>query len=229
MNGIFFDAFGNKIERDLHSFENELLDFSKPYVIIVSPDPIRISPFSRLITLFDISGRYLPNYGVDPHFDIDMPLLNYNYGAFLENIANSPIQVGKIRFESIGRYKNRFFTATLPDFGEFSLVNYGNVGDGETTGIDLTIALNQIYTQAVDYYLDLNLNGQNSLQFFMPPNNVGALKLTCWFQKTASVEKRLYGGNIYQSYKIPSIDLPVITKIDTEPKPKEQERKYIVE
>lgn len=211
---MIYGLISRDIRAGLDNLEKELIDLSKPFIIIVDNFPHHlIAPPNRKITLFDIEQRYQPNYGLFADYHITMPLLNYNYGAFLENIFNSPLILSKIRFEAMTIFKGFPCQAKLGDYGEFAKYNNNNVGDDDTLGIDLTIALDQLYLGAVDYYLDFKIDGLQSLLFTFP-NLSGAIKITCWMKKDSALDRLLNGGKTYRSYYIPnSTMLPVITEV----------------
>lgn len=201
-----------KFSADVRELESQVLDVSRPFQIVVDNInglfiPFPPPPFNQ-VTLFDSTQRYETNFGLHPVFSIQMPLLNYWYGAFLEEIQNNPIQLGKIRFESLGAWKGQILVPDINQFGTFVEYNNNNVGDAVQSGMDVSAFVNQYLSNTIDWYGTMTLDGLTSMLFNFPAR-LAALRITCYMKKSASSKLMLRHQKMFEQYKpVPQNILP---------------------
>lgn len=195
----------NNLCDGIRELENEFLDTSRPFQIVIDnintafffllPPP----PPANQITLFDAEQRFQTNFGLNPAYTISMPLLNYWYGSFLEGIQNNPIQLGKIRFESLSQWRGFPLIPNIEQFGAFVKYNSNNVGDAIQTGMDTAVFVNQTLPNTIDWYGEFTIDGLTSMLFNFPAG-LAALRITCYMKKSASLKQMLLTGKLFQNY-----------------------------
>lgn len=207
------DSFIHKqFSDDVRELEKQCLDLSRPFQIVIdNVNTLWIPPPANpQVTIFDAEQRFLPNFGLHPAFTLYMPLLNYWYGAFLEEIQNNPIQIGKIRFESLGYSRGFAFTPNIQQFGSFVKYNSGNTGEAVQTGMDTAVYVNQTLPNTIDWYGDFTVDGLTSMLFNFP-RNMAALRITCYMKKQASLKDMLLHGELFKNFlPVPENLLPQI-------------------
>lgn len=188
---------------NIKELESQFLDTSRPFQIVIDninqlfiPVP---DPASRKILVFDDDQRYQSNFGLHPAYTLSMPLLNYWYGAFLEEIQNNPVLLGKIRFESLGSWRGVALIPNIQQFGSFLKYNSNNVGDSVQTSMDTAVFLNQTLPNTIDWYGDFKIDGLTSMIFNFP-TNLAALRITCYMKKSASLKEMLLTGKLFKNY-----------------------------
>lgn len=195
------------IESKLITLEEHALEKSRPFQIVVS-NLSPAMPTSHKISIFDGASRFSANYNLPVGFRIEMPLLRFKYGAFLEEIQNNPITIGKIRFEALGAYNGVPTAARIQDFGAMIKNNFGNTGEGVSESLDQEVFVNQTLPNTIDWYGEFTTNGLTELQFIFPAKT-GALRMTFYRSREMNLTEKLLTGKLFKQYaKVPINILP---------------------